>query len=69
MKTEILNTADLSEKSVEELEALLKQQNQAQFALRLQPMTGEMPKPHLFGVLRKNVARIKTVLNQKGVRR
>jgi len=36
-----------------------------QFNLRMQQGAGQMSKPHLFQVVRRDIARIKTVLNEK----
>ena len=36
-----------------------------QFALRLQRASGQAPKPDQFGVARRNIARVKTVLRQQ----
>ncbi|MCK4608634.1 MAG: 50S ribosomal protein L29 [Gammaproteobacteria bacterium] len=46
----------------EELHALLKEQ----FSLRMQKGSGETPRTHSFRVVRRNIARIKTILNEKG---
>lgn len=56
---------ELRAKSVDELykeqKALLKEQ----FSLRMQKGLGETPRTHTFKELRKNIARIKTVLTEK----
>jgi large subunit ribosomal protein L29 len=44
-----------------EFNVLLKER----FTLRIQRGSGLNPKPHLFGVNKKNIARIKTILNEK----
>jgi len=44
-----------------ELNVLLKER----FTLRIQRGSGLNPKPHLFGINKKNIARIKTILNEK----
>ncbi len=44
-----------------ELNVLLKER----FTLRIQRGSGLNPKPHLFSVNKKNIARIKTILNEK----
>jgi large subunit ribosomal protein L29 len=36
-----------------------------QFNLRMQRATGDIPRPNQFGLIRKNIARIKTILSQK----
>jgi large subunit ribosomal protein L29 len=35
-----------------------------QFALRMQRATGQAPKPDQFGKVRRNIARVKTVLRE-----
>lgn len=45
-----------------ELHALLK----AQLKLRIQKSMGEVPKAHNYKVLRRNIARIKTIMHEKG---
>ena len=62
---DILNAAELRNKTVEELNADLISIREAQFKLRLQSATGEALKPHEFKAARRNIARIKTVLNEK----
>ena len=44
-----------------ELNILLKDR----FTLRIQRGSGLNPKPHLFSINKKNIARIKTILNEK----
>lgn len=60
-----MNVSELRQKSVEELKqervALLREQ----FNLRMQRATGQLSKPHLFNQVRKNIARINTLLNEK----
>ena len=36
-----------------------------QFSLRMQRATGQTPKPDQFGVARRNIARVKTVLREQ----
>ena len=56
---------ELKEKNItelrKELHALLKEQ----FSLRVQKGLGETPRSHNFRVVRRNIARIKTILNEK----
>lgn len=60
-----MKASELKEKSIEELQALLSSERESQFKLRMQKATGQLNQPHMVGVGRKNIARIKTVLNQK----
>jgi large subunit ribosomal protein L29 len=59
---------ELKDKNVDELKkeliALLKEQ----FNLRIQKGTGQLPKPNLLKQVRLNIARVKTILTQKGTR-
>ncbi len=64
------NTNSLTAKDYREKdEAALKEEilnlRKEQFNLRMQQGTGEMIKPHLFKNARHDIARIKTVLNEK----
>lgn len=60
MKAADLITKDLPELE-KELESLLKEQ----FNLRMQRGSGQIVKPHDFGRVRKDIARVKTVMTQK----
>lgn len=53
------NEADLQQ----ELLGLLREQ----FNLRMQSGTGQLAKPHLINNVRKSIARVKTLLNEKKV--
>ena len=56
---------DLSEKSVDELKAALVEEQKAQFKMRMQQATGQLNESHKVKQTRRNIARIKTVINQK----
>jgi len=60
-----MNTKDLREKSVEELNATLLDLLRDQFKYRMQKTTGQLNQTNLLGQVRKDVARVKTVLNEK----
>ncbi|WP_193166393.1 MULTISPECIES: 50S ribosomal protein L29 [Microbulbifer] len=60
-----MKTADLREKSVEELNQELLNQLEAQFKLRMQKSTGQLTQTHLLKQARRDIARIKTVLTEK----
>ena len=60
-----MKASELKEKSVEELQGLLRGERETQFKLRMQKATGQLNQSHLIGNARKNIARIKTALNQK----
>jgi large subunit ribosomal protein L29 len=59
-----MNAADLRKKSVEELNDELVALRREQFNLRMQQATGEMAQVHEHGRVRKDIARVKTVLNE-----
>ncbi len=60
-----MNAKELLEKSAEELNKELIELRKEQLSLRLQRGMGEAPKPHLFTQVRRNIARVKTILAQK----
>ncbi|MAY26765.1 MAG: 50S ribosomal protein L29 [Polycyclovorans sp.] len=51
----------LSGKSADELQQELVALRKEQFNLRMQRATGQMNQHHLMGVVRKNIARVKSV--------
>jgi large subunit ribosomal protein L29 len=57
-----MKASELSKRSAPELYTELLKLRKEQFALRLQRATGQAVKPDQFGKVRKNIARIKTVL-------
>jgi len=60
-----MKASELREKSVEELNGELLTQLKDQFKLRMQAATGQLGQTHLLKQTRRDIARIKTVLNQK----
>ena len=60
-----MNIKEYREKSnaelIKELDILIKER----FTLRIQRGTCLNPKPHLFSINKKSIARIKTILNEK----
>ncbi|MCW9013118.1 MAG: 50S ribosomal protein L29 [Gammaproteobacteria bacterium] len=56
---------DYREKSEAELNEELLNLRKEQFNLRMQRGAGQMSKPHLFNSVRKDIARLKTVLTEK----
>jgi large subunit ribosomal protein L29 len=60
-----MKSNELREKSVEDLNAALGDELKQQFKLRMQHSTGQFNESHLVKDVRRNIARIKTVLNQK----
>ena len=60
-----MKAQDLNEKTVDELNAELLAQLEAQFKLRMQKSTGQVNQTHLLKQSRRDIARIKTVIRQK----
>ena len=60
-----MNATDLRVKSVDELNAELIELRRAQFSLRMQLATQQLNKVDQLGKVRKDVARVKTVLAEK----
>ena len=59
-----MKVADLRNKKPAELNAELLKLRREQFALRLQRATGQAVKPDQFGKVRRNIARVKTLLGE-----
>jgi large subunit ribosomal protein L29 len=57
-----MEAKDLRTKSAAELHDELIRLRREQFALRMQRATGQAVKPDQFGKVRRNIARLKTVL-------
>ena len=60
-----MKAAELREKSVEELQQEVENLVKEQFNYRMQQSTGQMGQSHLFKQVKKDIARVKTVLNEK----
>ncbi|EGN76158.1 ribosomal protein L29 [Idiomarina sp. A28L] len=60
-----MKASELKAKSVEELNQELLGLLREQFNLRMQSATGQMNQTHLLRQVRKDIARVKTVLNEK----
>ena len=60
-----MKASELREKSVDELNAELNSQLEAQFKLRMQLATGQLQQTHKMKAVRRDIARIKTLLNEK----
>ncbi|WP_355662022.1 50S ribosomal protein L29 [Halomonas salifodinae] len=60
-----MNAQEIREKSVEELKAQLLDLLREQFNLRMQKATGQLSQTHLLKQVRRDIARVKTVLNEK----
>ncbi|GAA3717309.1 MULTISPECIES: 50S ribosomal protein L29 [Oceanisphaera] len=60
-----MKAQDLREKSVEELNQELLGLLREQFNMRIQASTGQLEQTHNIKNVRRDIARVKTVLNQK----
>lgn len=60
-----MKVSDLRAKSATELQAELIQLLQSQFKMRIQKATGQLTRTHLIQQVRRDIARVKTVLNEK----
>ena len=56
---------ELREKSVEQLNEQLLGLLRDQFNLRMQKATGQLGQSHLLSLVKRDIARVKTVLNQQ----
>ncbi|MDY6828497.1 MAG: 50S ribosomal protein L29 [Pseudomonadota bacterium] len=61
------NVEELRQKSPDELRALLIELSKQQFRQRIQQATSQLGQTHLLSAVRKDIARVKTVLNEKQV--
>jgi large subunit ribosomal protein L29 len=59
-----MNTKDLRKKNATELKEELIKLRREQFNLRMAAATGQPARPDQYGKVRKNVARVKTVLRE-----
>jgi len=59
-----MNAADLRNKSAEELGEELIALRREQFNLRMQQATGELAQVHEHSRVRKDIARVKTIINE-----
>ncbi|CAM5188212.1 50S ribosomal protein L29 [Alishewanella longhuensis] len=60
-----MKASELKAKSVEELNAELLGLLREQFNLRMQAATGQLAQSHLLKQVRRDIARVKTILTQK----
>lgn len=61
-----MKATELREKSAEQLNEQLLNLLRDQFNLRMQKATGQLGQSHLLKTTKRDIARVKTVLNQKG---
>ena len=60
-----MKASDLRGKTDEELQKELLDLTREAFNLRMQAGTGQSPRPSQFGVVRRDIARVKTVINER----
>ena len=60
-----MKASELREKSPEELQQSLEELLQEQFNLRMQKGTGQLARPSQMRSVRKDIARIKTLMNEQ----
>lgn len=60
-----MKTDEIRDLSSTELQAQLKEKQEEQFRLRFRSATMELENPKLFSALRRDVARIKTILHER----
>ncbi|SHO54814.1 50S ribosomal protein L29 [Vibrio quintilis] len=60
-----MKAQDLRDKSVDELNKQLVDLLREQFNLRMQAATGQLQQTHNLKAVRRNIARVKTVLTEK----
>ena len=59
-----MKASELRDKSRQELEEELVELRREQFNLRMQGATGQLTRNHEFGRVRKDIARVKTVIGE-----
>jgi large subunit ribosomal protein L29 len=59
-----MNASDLRDKTRQELEGELIELRREQFNLRMQGSTGQLTQNHQFKRVRKDIARVKTVIGE-----
>ncbi len=59
-----MKASELRQKNKTELEAMLLDLSREQFNLKMQKGTGQLTKPHQIKVVRRDVARIHTILRE-----
>jgi len=60
-----MKVSELRQKSVEELNSTLVELGREQFNLRMQKNTGQLSKADQVKKVRRNIARVKTIVNEK----
>ena len=60
-----MDVKEIRKKSDKELQAQVEALRKEQFNLRMQHAAGQMPRGHLINNVRKDIARVKTVLSER----
>ena len=60
-----MSAVEMRKKSVDELQVSLLDLLKEQFNLRMQKSSGQLGQAHLLGQARRDIARVKTILNEK----
>ncbi|MFQ5487447.1 MAG: 50S ribosomal protein L29 [Gammaproteobacteria bacterium] len=60
-----MKASELKEKTIPELQQELLERLREQFSLRMQKGTGQLNQTHKLGDVRRDIARIHTVINEK----
>jgi|TARA_B110000483_G_scaffold243581_1_gene334311 large subunit ribosomal protein L29 len=60
-----MKASELREKSVAELQVQLQELSKDQFNQRMQLGAGQLAQVHLVGAVRRDIARIKTIITEK----
>ncbi|RUO79019.1 50S ribosomal protein L29 [Pseudidiomarina taiwanensis] len=60
-----MKASELNDKTVEQLQEELLGLRREQFNLRMQAATGQLNQTHMLKQVRRDIARVKTILNQK----
>lgn len=60
-----MNATELREKTQQELQAELLRLRKEQFSLRMQKASGQLGQIHMLNEARRNIARVKTVMQEK----
>lgn len=61
-----MKATEIRQKSAQELKDLLIDLRKQQFDLRMQLGTGQLAEPHKLRGIRRDIARVKTVINSQG---
>jgi len=60
-----MKAQELREKSVDELSSELLRLRREEFSLRMQNASGQLGQPHLVKEMRRDIARVKTLMKEK----